>query len=281
MSSIFHRYLTSGVLAVWGGVLLTIYFTGRIGAYLHPNFRPFALAAGITLVVFAILMLLAPEAGAAHGAAPRSTVRGVLASLFLVGPLLLAFYNSTDRMDATAVANRNYVQDISQLPGAQSSATSPPSGPTDPALPDAGSKTPPNPPSATATQEDPYALPKNKQGRVQAQLVDFLYAAQLPEIRSQLENKPVEVIGQLMPAKTNNAKGGRFVIIRMIMSCCAADAQPVALRVEPLKKPDMGEMTWVKVTGEAAFPVEGGKRTPVIQHAVMEKIDPPAEPYLY
>ena len=276
MNSLIYRYLTAGVLAVWGSVLLAIFFTGRIGAYLHPTFRPFAMAAGFTLVVFAILMLFAPTTGASHGTGVRSTVRGVLTSLLLVGSLLLAFYNSSDSMDATAVANRNYVQDISQLPGPQLSGVAQ-SAPAEAVLPGEGGKSQ----EAKAAEADPYSLPKNKQGQVRAQLVDFLYAVQLPEMRSQLENKQVEVIGQLMPAKTNNPKGDRFVIIRMMMSCCAADAQPIALPLEPLEKPSLSEMTWVKVTGTASFPVVGGKRTPLIQNAALEKIPTPDEPYLY
>jgi len=41
------------------------------------------------------------------------------------------------------------------------------------------------------------------------------------------------------------------------------------------------EMAWVKVTGTAAFPLEGGQRKPLIQNAVIEKIEPPEDPYLY
>ena len=40
-------------------------------------------------------------------------------------------------------------------------------------------------------------------------------------------------------------------------------------------------MTWVKVTGKAAFPIEGGHRKPLIQNAAIEKIDAPQDPYLY
>ena len=281
MTSTSHRYLTSAVLAVWGAVLLSIYFTGRIGAYLHPTFRPFALAAGFTLAAFAVLMLVAPATGVVHGGAPRSTVRSLLASLLLVGPLLLAFYNSADSMDATAISNRNYVQDIAQIPGAQPTVAAP-STPVETALPGEDQKNQPkNTQPSPAAQEDQYALPKNKEGQVQAQVVDFLYAVQLPEIRSQLEGKQVAVLGQLLPAKKNNPKGDRFVIIRMIMSCCAADAQPIAIPVSFQQKPEITEMTWVKVVGTAAFPVVGGKKTPLIENALFEKIDPPAEPYLY
>ena len=277
MTSTFHRFLTAGVLMLWGTILLTIYFTGRICAYLHPNFQPFALVAGCLLVCFASLVLIAPASANAHSGA-RSSVWSVLTSLILVAPLLLAFSNTLDSFGASTVANRVYVQDLAQLPSAQLPASGQPSGTVEVPLPDDGSNTAK---STNTAQDDKYLLPKNKQGQVQAQIVDFLYAAQLPEIRDQLEGKPVEVIGQLMPAKTNNPKGNRLVVVRMMMTCCAADAQPIALPIEPQQKPELPEMTWVRVTGKAAFPIEGGHRKPLIQNAAIEKIDAPQDPYLY
>ena len=277
MTSTFHRFLTAGVLMLWGTILLTIYFTGRICAYLHPNFQPFALVAGCLLVCFAFLVLIAPTSASAHSTT-RSSVWSVLTSLILVAPLLLAFSNTLDSFGASTVANRVYVQDLAQLPSAQLPASGQPSGTVEVPLPDDGSNTAK---STNTAQDDKYLLPKNKQGQVQAQIVDFLYAAQLPEIRDQLEGKPVEVIGQLMPAKTNNPKGNRLVVVRMMMTCCAADAQPIALPIEPQQKPELPEMTWVRVTGKAAFPIEGGHRKPLIQNAAIEKIDAPQDPYLY
>jgi uncharacterized repeat protein (TIGR03943 family) len=276
MKSFLHRFLTVGVLTVWGGVILTFFFTGRIRAYLHPTFQPFALVAGVVLIGMAVLVVLSPKTAAPHGS--RSSIGSVLASLFLVAPLFLTFSKTLDRFSASTVANRVYVQDLAQLPAAQSPATAP--GIVEPPLPDDGTRSANSQP-ANASQEDQSLLPKNKAGQVRAGVMDFLYAAQLPEVRDQLENKPVEVLGQLMPAKANNPKGNRYVIIRMIMTCCAADAQPIALPIEPQAKPELPEMAWVKVTGTAAFPVEGGQRKPVIRNATLEPIEPPEEPYLY
>ncbi len=275
MTSLFHRLLTAAVLAVWGLVLLTICFTGRISAYLHPNFQPLALVAGCMLVCLALLVLIAPAGGAAHGS--RSSVRGIITSLILVAPLLLAFANTRDSFGAGTVANRLYVENLAQLPGAPLPAPASTKGPIEGPLPDGGS----NDQSAYLAADDRFKLPRNEAGRVRAEVIDFLYASQLPEVREQLENQPVEIIGQLMPAKTNNPKGNRLVVIRMMMSCCAADAQPVALPIEPQQMPDLPDMTWVKVTGKAAFPIEGGQFKPVIQNVVLERIDPPAEPFLY
>lgn len=277
MKSLFHRVLTAGVLSVWGAVLLTFYFSGRIRAYLHPNFQPSALVAGFVLICMAFLVSIAPKT--AKTPIARSSIWSVIASLILVAPLLLAFSTTLDRFGANTVSNRIYVQDLAQIPGTRSPTAAP--GIVEPALPDDGSNTPSANSQSTTSQEDQYLLPKNKQGQVRAQVVDFLYAAQLPDVRGQLENKMVEVIGQLMPAKTNNPKGNRFVVIRMMMTCCAADAQPVALPIEPKEKPELPEMTWVKVTGTAAFPVEGGQHKPIVRNAVLEKIEPPEEPYLY
>ena len=271
MTSLLHRFLSAGVLTVWGTTLLAFFFTGRISAYLHANFQPLTLLTGCILVAFAFLVLIAPETTSSHGSNARSTTRSVLASLFLVAPLFLAFVNTRDSFGAAAVSNRTYVQDLAQLPSAQ-----PPSGSLA-----VGPLLPGEDPATTSSVNDNFALPKNKQGQVQAQVIDFLYATQLPEIREQLENKPVELIGQLMPAKTNNPKGDRFVVIRMVMTCCAADAQPVAIPVEPVERPQFPDMTWVRVGGEATFPLEGGQRKPLIQHATLEKIDPPKEPFLY
>jgi len=271
MNSILHRFLTAGVLIAWGSILCAMYFTGRITAYLHPAFQPFALVAGCALVVFSLLVLVAPEVESSCTPSPkRSPVRGVLLALVLVGPLLIAFSNSQDSFGASTVGNRTYVQDISQLPAAQP----PPAKPADsaspatvePALPDDQSSTPS---TTNAAPADQYSFPKTARGNLQAEVVDFLYAAQLPDMRAELENKPIEVIGQLMPAKENNPHGDRYDVIRMFMTCCAADAQPVALPVHPKDKSNLREMTWVKVTGKATFPIVGGQRLPLIEDCVI------------
>lgn len=273
MNALAHRFLTSGVLIIWGVVLCALDFTGRITAYLHPTFQPFALVAGVVLVVLAVLTLLAPNLDASCAAgAPRSSIRGVLLALVLVGPLLLAFANSEDSFGAGTVANRTYVRDIAQLPAAQLPA------PVEPALPDDGSTAGSG---DTASPADQPEFPKSAAGDLQPQVIDFLYAAQLPDMRAQLENKSVEVIGQLMPAKTNNPNGDRFDVIRMFMTCCAADVQPVALPVHPREKSTLREMTWVKVRGRATFPLVGGQRMPLIEEGTIEKTDPPEDTYLY
>jgi uncharacterized repeat protein (TIGR03943 family) len=271
MTSILQRLISTGILMAWGSVLCGLYFTARLEAYLVPLFRPFTLVCGIALVILALLVLVAPaaEEGAA-GCAPRSSLwKSLLGAGVLVVPLFIALGTSKDQFGASMVMNRNYVSDVTQIPTTAANSAA------------ATDALPGEDPAATAGEEDTPKPPKNANGDVKAEVIDLLYAAQLPDMRSEFENKQVEMIGQLMPSKDNNPKGDRYDIVRMFMTCCAADVQPIAVPVHPTGKPPFPDMTWVKVTGKAIFPVEGGQHRPLIENAKVEKTDPPEDTYLY
>ncbi len=268
MSVLVPRLLRSGVLALWAVVLGAMIATGRINAYLHPAFQPWTLAAAIVLGILALLVLLAPETDAV-GCLPaeaRSLPAQLLGTLLLTAPLLTAFLGSESSFSATTVRNRTYVQDVTQLPGIT---------PVEPALPGETNS------AAADLFVGPDGPPKTPTGEVAAEVIDLLYAAQVPEMRPDFENHRVQFIGQLMPARHNNPHGDRYDIIRMFMTCCAADAQPVAVTVEPAAKTTLPEMSWVKVTGTATFPVVGGQSTPLVKDVVIEKTDPPQNTLIY
>lgn len=285
MTSLFQRLITSGVLIVWGTVLCFIYFSGRLNAYLHPHFQRFTIACGFALVLMAVLVLIAPESGdgaGGCGASPgRPLVRSVLLALVVIGPMLVALSFSKDGFGASTVLNRGYVETVSQLPGAPApNATT--SGPTDPSLPADNS---PGGDTAASTTDasggDQPAVQKNSKGEIVAQVIDLLYAEQIPEMRKTFENNQVEVLGQLMPDKNNNPHGDRYDVVRMFITCCAADAQPVALTFHPTGDPKLSEMTWVKIHGKATFPVIDGQPHVLVENATVEKADPPEDTFLY
>jgi uncharacterized membrane protein YcgQ (UPF0703/DUF1980 family) len=110
----------------------------------------------------------------------------------------------------------------------------------------------------------------------------MLYAVQDSQLRKDFEGRTVQLTAQMMPQKT--APGGaenRFKAVRMFMTCCAADARPVATFVEANPLPDLPEMTWVRIVGKATFPVENGKRTAVIQATSVQQTKPPEEAMLF
>ena len=162
--------------------------------------------------------------------------------------------------------------DVPSPAGAASTAGQPP-GP--------GAPTPSNaqPPASEPSPGD--YLQRTPDGRIVAEVLDLLYAAQDNVLRKDFEDKPVQLTGQFMPDKTSANQNKRFKAVRMFMYCCAADSRPVATLVEIDPMPDVPEMTWVKITGKATFPLENGRRISVLKAEKVEKTEPPEEAMLY
>lgn len=274
MTLTFPRFVTSGVLAVWGAVLTYFYVSGRIDKYLHPSFHLWTLISGLVLLAMAVAVLWIPDAGdeicddgcgSVHGGGPVSRV---VTALILIVPLIVAAYVSPSQFSASTVMNRGYIQDVGDLPGYRPF--------TEPALPtEDGSIGPETPVDAGSY------LAKSDSGRILAQTVDLLYAAQEPTMREDFENKEVELVGQFMPARANNPRGDRFDLVRMYVMCCAADARPVAILIQSAHPEKFPEMSWIKVTGRATFPLEGGKRVPVVVADSVTECEPPQESFIY
>lgn len=312
-AAVIQRWVSATVLAIWGAVLAYFYFTGRIASYLHPAFHPWIAACAVVILLMAAGMILLPheddsthedqppqddffrpytggevihdhskcghdhstcghehhdgDAGCCGHDHEKPKVR-IVQALILTIPLLVAAVVSPSQFGAAAVTNRGFVQNINDLPGYQPYV--------EPALPTAdGSEGP------TETKPSSDYLPRNAAGQITAQTVDLLYAAEEPTMRGDFEGKDVEMIGQYMPAKENNAKGDRFNLVRMFVMCCAADARPVAVSIEAKQPPGTPEMSWVKVVGKATFPLEGGRRIPVVVAESITPTEPPPESFIY
>jgi len=63
--------------------------------------------------------------------------------------------------------------------------------------------------------------------------------------------------------------------------CCAADARPVAVTVQTSQAAKLPEMSWIKVTGKATFPVEAGRSVPVVEADSVTPTDAPPESFIY
>ncbi|GAB2475076.1 TIGR03943 family putative permease subunit [Jatrophihabitans fulvus] len=73
-------------------------------------------------------------------------------------------------------------------------------------------------------------------------------------------------------------KGG-FLLARLVITCCAADATPVAVRITA---PDAGGLpvnTWVRVTGRYAPPAADDPDVPGLAAVRVERVPTPSEPY--
>jgi len=295
MTALFNRWLPGLTLLVWSGVLLAFYFTGRIGSFLVPAFRVNVLLAGLVMLAMACCFIFMPgvakccdDERCGHPLGRRKSGR-LLTFLILILPVASAamfspkdfgvqtFLNRVIATDARGLVKRVGVAPVAPKPVADN--------PAEPPLPTKdGSQAPAqasSPAGQTAqTAADQY-LPKSKEGNIQVQVIDLLYAAQDTSMRADFDGKTVETIGQLMPDDSHNLAGNRFKLMRMFMYCCAADAKPIAALVEVPSKPNAPEMAWVKVVGKVAFPIEGGRPIPILKAISVSQVNPPDETMLY
>jgi len=295
------RLRDSLMLALWGGFVLWLSFTGQLSTYLHPSLQPYTTAAGVILLVLAAFavraLLVTPrmhhecchghhdhadhphdgqagdpahaghDAGHLHGEDESGWLVLLFKTLLLLLPLGIILCGQGTKFTMTTVQNRGVVDDLLRLPSAKVSAASA---------------------AATASSTASVASTSTPQGAssgaMPVQIIDMLYAVQMPSYREEFEGKEVELIGQYVPLTTGNPKGDRFQAIRMFMTCCAADAKPVGVTIQyppgvpPLKVPEMG---WVKIIGKPVFPMEGGRRTAIIEATKVEECAAPSEPFVY
>lgn len=315
MTNIFSRWLPGATLAAWSSILLYFYGTGRISAFLHPSFRGYVLIAGLVLAAMALVFLFVPSAAecctdnaCAHPLSRNNTGKW-LTFVVLIIPLYVAGFTAQDGFSKSTILNRGVVMDAAALPPSAkaasaipspesagavaqpssadvSSSITPPSLP----LPTNGSSTEPAPQLATApaAAADASATPKiddylerTKEGYIVTEVLDLLYAAQDSNLRRDFDGKTVQLLGQFMPDTSSEGKNHRFKAVRTFMTCCAADARPVATLVEVDKLPTSPEMTWVKIIGTATFPVENGRRIAVLKATKVEVSEPPKETMLF
>ena len=286
MNKLFSRWLPCATLAAWSSVLLYFYFSGRIQAFLHPTFRPYVVIAGVVMAAMALVFLLFPadadccsSAECGHGLSRYATGK-ILTFLILLVPVTAAAMFSPDGFGLGAMLNRGIIDDATGLRPSSAVKNAPLTAPD---LPLPTNLNTPSAPAPAATQPPaaPDYLTRTSDGRIVAEVLDLLYAAQDNALRKDFENKAVVLIAQLMPDTANNASGKRFKAVRMFMTCCAADARPVATLVESDTPPGLPEMTWIKVTGTATFPIENGRRIAVLKAERVEKSAPPEESMLY
>lgn len=123
-------------------------------------------------------------------------------------------------------------------------------------------------------------LPAPKVGAKGHLITDLLEVRYFPH----LQGGKVELIGKIgvMESTYGRRKGQsptlRTVLFRHVMTCCAADAQPITADLANLPEETPHEV-WVRVRGSANARETPGQ-TPVIHVDSIERVDAPESPYL-
>ncbi len=287
MNRLFQKWLPATTLASWSAILLYFFLSGRVQNFLAPAFRPYVLVAGLVLAAMALALAFAPasqtdccEDDSCGHSLSRFSFGKFLTFAVLLLPVSLSAVVSTDSFGKTAMENRGIDTDGSSLRTRRPGAPAPLELPLPTRAGDADSTQPPTPPAIPPDNTRDY-IQRTPDGLIAVEVLDLLYAAQDSALRKDFEGKKVQLIGQLMPERTASKGQPRFKAVRMFMTCCAADARPIATFVETAALPDLPEMTWVKVVGTSTFPMENGRRAAVIKAERVEKTAPPDESLLY
>lgn len=275
------RLLTVFTLACWSAFLLWFWLSGRVVAYLHPQFHAGVAVAGLVLLALVPLWWWASgEAhdgcghcacgeGHAHGESGRAGAGALFSFAILLLPVAAATVVSPGEFGEAAVRNRGVVTDLSQLPSAAATFTQ---GLED--LPPSGGAT------AFEGEEGVQYFTRGPDGAINLETIDLLFAAEEPSFREQFENQKVAVTGQYIPPEGGSAGGG-FDLVRMFVICCAADARPLGISVVGNNAVQIPRMGWVRITGTARFVEKDGRLEPRLEAEKVEQVEAPSERFLY
>jgi uncharacterized repeat protein (TIGR03943 family) len=278
------------MLFLWGGLVIAMTIGKQLPIYLHPTLQPYTMVAGWVLILLSLFSLRGLlKQGTTEGCCHHEHAcchddhghghhdhehhehhdgEGVSGSLIfktciLLLPLGIVLLGQTSHYTMSTIHNRGVVQDLSNLPAANAATKGLSS-------------------SNSATTNQPLSFDADAtSGSMPIQVIDLLYAVQMPTYREDFEGKQVELIGQFVPLTVGNPKGNRFQAIRLFITCCAADAKPVGVTVQYDKPLSLTEMSWVKITGVPVFPMEGGHRTAILNATKVEECPAPSEPFVY
>lgn len=293
--------LRAAVLFAWAGLFVGFDLAGRLPHFLAPGFRPLVMVSGILLALLGVAVLLAGRGGSccgpgdACGQRGGAVTKGQAATAVLLLALLAGTAFSAPRgFSASTVLNRMGGADFSRgiappvksRPAERGAGTAgrtavfaePPvqeSAETEPA--EGGQFDPPADPQ-------PY-LTRDEGGKIEADLMDLWAAAADPGFRRHLADQTIIVTGQLLkpPAGSPEPAPGapRFKLVRLMVTCCAADARPVSIPVFADAMPGEADMSWIRVEGRLVLKVEGGEYVPYLKAESVQPGEEPAEVFLF
>jgi uncharacterized repeat protein (TIGR03943 family) len=293
-------------LAVWGGVFVYFWAIGRLPVYLVPGFRPLVPIAGFVLLAFAVLSFFTSHRDGENATAVLadrkswgSTLLLIAQAFLLLAPIIASAVVAPTGFSATTVLNR-LGENWDELPSGnpylsagevdgemQGDFTLDDAAAIDESLPLPGEE--PEPDTAVDSEEafdpEPY-IARDEQGRIEADLTDLWTAAADPAFRRHFAGQPIRVLGQLLVPKrlrksgVEPGKAAVFKVARLMIFCCAADAQPVAVQVEASSVPSGKDMDWVQIDGRLDFRAQGGELVPLVRAESVAPAKAPEEIYL-
>jgi uncharacterized repeat protein (TIGR03943 family) len=245
-------FAPAAVLSAWGTVMLHTAAGGHLNRLLSPLFHGCVVTAGVLLIVLSIayLFLYQPAENPAPALAPAGRVRQLLRWAVLLVPVLAACVLSPDALSNTTLANRANLGTAGAIPM--------------PSL------------SAATADEIKAAQAADPNQPAPVEVTDLITLSHQPAQMKNFAGRTVRTVGLL----AND--GSSTKLVRWIMWCCAADAQPVSVTISGGNIPPgpYKDDAWYEITGTAQFPSTLGQVVPRIDVTSVKPAQEPDEPYL-
>jgi len=245
-------FAPAAVMSAWGTVMLHTIASGHLNRLLNPMFEPYVLAAAVILFALSALHLLLyqPEPARAESPAFTRHLRQGGRWLMLLLPIAAAAILSPSALSSTTLNNR--------------------------ALLDSTAGVTPMPSLSDASQKNVQdALAADPNQPVPMEVTDLITVSRSPEQIKAFAGRPVRTIGFFVAQPGQPQK-----LVRWLMWCCAADAQPVSIELAGNVGGPWKDTQWVEVIGTAEFPSTLGHVVPQINATSIKAVQEPDEPYL-
>jgi uncharacterized repeat protein (TIGR03943 family) len=255
------RALALGACLAWIGALAWLLLDGRYLYFLAPSYRGLLVAGGVVLAAFAGAVALRGLPGPHGACSPSAAWLPVAICLVPLAFLVVNPHPTPSSFSLEVQAKLNYLwrsQDalgLADLPRPAADANTTPARQAAPSSGPAGAAgTSANSPEQLDIMDLFIRYPKNI-------------------------GRNVEVIGVV--CRQPNLPPGTFAVFRYLITCCAADARPVAVlvtRAEGVGEPPPAN-TWVRLRGTVARTNVRGLDLPMLKAQEVTPIPAPANPY--
>jgi uncharacterized repeat protein (TIGR03943 family) len=245
-------FAPAAVMSAWGTVMLHIIASGHINRLLNPMFRSYVLIAAVVLFLLSALYLLLyqPAASTAGKIPATNWLRQIGRWLVLLLPVIAASILSPSALSSTTLTNRATLSSTSGV-------------------------TPMPNMRDTSNQNVQTALAADPNQPVPMEVTDLITVSRSPEQIKAFVGRQVRTIGFFVAQPGQPQK-----LVRWIMWCCAADAQPVSVELNGNTAGHWKDTQWLEVIGTAQFPSTLGHAIPQIDVTSIKPTPEPDEPYL-
>ena len=242
-------FAPAAVMSGWAVVMLHTIATGHINRLLSPLFRNYVFIAAVLLIVLSALYILLyqPTEETAPALAPTGRLRQLGRWLVLLLPVIAASILSPAALSSTTLNNRASTAGVSAMPSWD----------------------------AASQEKAKQVLDSDPNQPVPVEVTDLITLSRTPAQIQAFEGRKVQSVGLFVQQPGSSPK-----LVRWIMWCCAADAQPASVELTGNTSGNWKDTQWLEVTGTAHFPSTLGHVVPQIEVESIKPTQEPDEPYL-